>query len=177
MDVVIERVTEEDRSVLEQLMELYAYDFSEFDGADVNTHGLYGYRYLGHYWTEPDRHPFFVRVAGKLAGFVLVSGFCYLQKGADIRSISEFFILRKYRRQGIGRQVAFQIFDMLPGKWEVVQMGTNAPSKLFWEEVVAAYAGGRYEKHGVTTEEWDGQALLFDNAPSDQSRVQNRDSA
>ena len=34
-------------------MELYRYDFSEFDGADVGSHGEYGYRYLDHYWAEP----------------------------------------------------------------------------------------------------------------------------
>ncbi len=36
-------VKETEKSVLRQLMELYAYDFSEFDDADVNKHGFYGY--------------------------------------------------------------------------------------------------------------------------------------
>src|SRR2546428_3149200 len=46
------------RPVLRRLVELYLYDFSEFDGADVGPHGEYGYRYLDHYWTDPDRHAF-----------------------------------------------------------------------------------------------------------------------
>ena len=38
-----------DRAVLRRLIELYRYDFSEFDQADVGRHGDYGYRYLDHY--------------------------------------------------------------------------------------------------------------------------------
>ncbi len=36
------------------------------------NNGLYDYMYLDHYWTEEGRHPFFIRVDGKLAGFALV---------------------------------------------------------------------------------------------------------
>jgi len=53
-------------------MELCQHDYSEYDGADVNEHGLFEYRYIDHYWTDSGRHPFVVRVSGRLAGFVLV---------------------------------------------------------------------------------------------------------
>ena len=83
-------------------MELSAYDFSEFDDADVNQHGLYGYTYFDYYWTEESRTPFFVKAAGNLAGFVLVNEYCYLIKEPGNKSIAEFFVMRKYRRKGIG---------------------------------------------------------------------------
>ena len=38
--------------MLRRLIELYRYDFSEFDQADLGPHGDYGYRYLDHYWSE-----------------------------------------------------------------------------------------------------------------------------
>ncbi|MCP4712667.1 MAG: GNAT family N-acetyltransferase, partial [Planctomycetes bacterium] len=100
------QVPEEEKSVLLQLLELYAYDFSEFDDNDVNEHGLYGYTYFDYYWTEEGRVPFFIRVDGKLAGFVLVNEYCYLVKEPGTKSIAEFFVMRKYRRQGIGKAVA-----------------------------------------------------------------------
>ena len=50
-------------------MELYRYDFTEFDQADVGPHGDYGYRYLDHYWADPGRHPFLFQVDGNWAGF------------------------------------------------------------------------------------------------------------
>ncbi|HEY8415220.1 MAG TPA: hypothetical protein VIK99_05545, partial [Thermaerobacter sp.] len=50
-------VAYEDKSVLANLMHLYKYDLSVYDDdpedRDVNAHGLFTYRYLDHYWTEP----------------------------------------------------------------------------------------------------------------------------
>jgi len=92
------QVQEEEKSVLQQLLELYAYDFSEYDGADLNEHGYYGYTYLDHYWTEAGRSPFFIKVDDQLAGLVLVSDYRYVATDPATRSIAEFFVMRKYRR-------------------------------------------------------------------------------
>ncbi len=164
MEIELIEVQEEEKSVLRNLMELYAYDFSEFDDADVNAHGLYGYTYFDYYWTEDGRVPFFVKVDGKLTGFVLVNEYCYLVKESGTKSIGEFFVMRKYRRKGIGKTVAQMVFDKFPGKWEIIQHGENEPSKIFWEEVIRAYTNGNYRQAPVTTEWWEGQALLFDNS-------------
>lgn len=164
MKVELIEVTESEKSVLRQLMELYAYDFSQFDGADVNEHGWYGYTYFDHYWTDESRHPFFIRVAGKLAGFVLVNEYCYVAKEAGTKSMAEFFVMRKYRRKGVGRSAAVQVFERFPGKWEVIQHGDNQPSKIFWEGVIGAYTQGNYRREKAVTEGWEGQALLFDNS-------------
>jgi predicted acetyltransferase len=163
MEVALVEVKETEKSVLRQLMELYAYDFSEFDGADVNEHGYYGYTYFDHYWTEDTRHPFFIKVDGKLAGFVLVSDYCYVLKDSGAKSVSEFFVMRKYRRKGIGKSVSFQIFYRFPGKWEVLQHGENEPSKLFWGGIVSEYTKGNYKTGAAKTEWWEGQALIFDS--------------
>ena len=71
MKVELVEIQETEKSVLRHLMELYAYDFSEYDNADVNQHGLYGYTYFDYYWTENTRNPFFIKVDGKLAGFCI----------------------------------------------------------------------------------------------------------
>ena len=55
---------DDDRTVVRQLLQLYHYDFSEFDGADVNPHGEYLHRYLDEYWTDADRAAFLFRVGG-----------------------------------------------------------------------------------------------------------------
>jgi predicted acetyltransferase len=155
---------EEEKSVLRQLLELYAYDFSEYDGADVNKHGLYGYTYLDHYWTEAARYPFFIKVDGQLAGLVFVSDYRYVETDPATRSISEFFVMRKYRNQGVGKTIAFQIFDKFPGKWEVFQHQENEPSQRFWEAVIGAYTQKNYQKAQVTKDWGTGQVLSFDNA-------------
>jgi predicted acetyltransferase len=56
----------EDKAIVQRLMELYQYDFSELDGSDVDPHGIYGYDYLDNYWTQPRHYPLIVRAEGQL---------------------------------------------------------------------------------------------------------------
>ncbi|MGD0436124.1 MAG: hypothetical protein ABSB86_06650 [Bryobacteraceae bacterium] len=62
----------EQAPILANLLELYAHDFSEFHPLDLGENGRFGYRSLPLYWSEPGRHPFLIRLGGKLAGVVLV---------------------------------------------------------------------------------------------------------
>jgi predicted acetyltransferase len=124
MNIKVQEACLEDKTILHNLMELYAYDFNEFDQCDVSAHGLFGYDRLDRYWTEGGRYPFLVSVDDKPAGLVRVRTMDE-SKTDSIRSIAEFFILRKYRRQGIGKEVAHRIFDRFPGQWNVAQVENN----------------------------------------------------
>ena len=104
---------------------------------------------------------------GNLAGFVLVNEHHYVSKALGGKSIAEFFVMKKYRRKGVGKKAALLIFKKYPGKWEVNQHGTNEPSKLFWENLIRDYTNGNYQKETLNTEEWAGQALLFNKADSE----------
>src|SRR4051794_29927930 len=112
MVVEVVDARESDRSVLRRLVELYRYDFSEFDDADVDDHGEFGYRYLDNYWTEPDRHPYLIRCDARWAGFALV-------RSGDPNDMAGFFIMRKYRRSGVGRGAARDVLGRFPGRWTV----------------------------------------------------------
>lgn len=159
-NVEVQRAGIEEKPVLRNLMELYRYDSSEFDGADVGEHGLFTYRYLDHYWTEPGRHAFIVRVDGRLAGFVMVR--ILETDGAEaVHSIAEFFIMRRYRRQNVGTTVARRIFDMFPGRWRVAEEEANAPAQAFWRKVTRRYTEGKFREQRV--DEWDGPVQEFRN--------------
>lgn len=145
MKIEIIKVAREDKSVLRNMMELYLYDFSEYDGADLNEHGLYEYEYIDPYWTEPERQAFFLRVDGKLAGFALVREVASAE-GPAHRSLAEFFVMRKYRRQKIGKLFAQRIFDLFPGLWRIAQEESNHPSQIFWRKVISDYTNGSYRE-------------------------------
>lgn len=141
MDLI--KVSFEKKMILRNLMELYQYDTSEFedDGEnDVNEYGLFDYKYLDHYWTEEGRFPFFIMHSGKLAGFVLVREItdCETPKF----SIAEFFVLRKYRGQGIGKEAAHKVFEMFKGGWSVAWLEKNLPAKSFWMKAIVEYSKG-----------------------------------
>jgi predicted acetyltransferase len=159
----------EDKPILGNLMELYQYDFSEFDGADVSEHGLYGYEYLDYYWTEPGRYPYLVRVDGKLAGFALVNRYSLLGR-KDTRTVAEFFIMRKYRRRGVGALVAGRLFGLFPGKWEVAQVPENQAAQAFWRKVIGSLTKGRFEEIQVDNQRWHGPVQFFEFPPRSEKR-------
>jgi predicted acetyltransferase len=139
MNIEVEPAAIEERPILRHLMELYQYDFSEFDGSDIGPLGLFDYPYLDHYWVEADRSPFLVRVDCRLAGFVLVARYNYLTGVKDAWVLAEFFIMRKYRHQGLGEHTACQIFNRFPGNWQVAQITENTAATAFWRKVIARY--------------------------------------
>lgn len=156
----------EERPVLRHLMELYQYDFSEFDGADTTTYGLYDYPYLDHYWVEAGRSPFLVRVNGCLAGFVLVARYNYLTGEKDTWVMAEFFIMRKYRRLGIGERTAHIIFDKFTGPWQVGQIIENSAAIIFWRKVISRYTHGKYQEYNLDNDNWHGPIQAFTSPSS-----------
>lgn len=156
--------TPSDKPILRQMLELCQYDASETDGSDLDLHGCFGYAYLDHYWVESGRHPFLVRADGRLAGFVLVNGHVYLA-GSE-RAIAEFFVMRKYRRRGVGKTAAFQIFDRFRGRWEIRQTATNLAAQVFWRKIITDYTAGQYHEIILHDERWQGPVQFFDNAPN-----------
>ena len=72
-----------------------------------------------------------------------------MQPGMDFR-MSEFFVLRKHRRQGVGRRAVFTLFDRFRGKWEIFELARNATAISFWRRVIGEYGAGR---HDETTDE------------------------
>lgn len=140
------KVSFEKKMILRNLMELYQYDMSQFEDDnenDVNEYGLFDYMYLDHYWTEEGRIPFFIMKSGKLAGFVLVRELTAASNCKSPKfSIAEFFILRKYRRQGVGKEVAYKVFEMIKGSWSVSWLEKNLPAKVFWTKAIMEYSNG-----------------------------------
>jgi predicted acetyltransferase len=164
MAVEIRDVPIEQKHVLRKLMQLYQYDFSEIDGDDVNEGGEFPYRYLDHYWTESGRNPFLVYSDGRIAGFVLVRGYSIFGRDPGTRSVAEFFIMRKYRRMGVGRKAAFQVFDRFRGAWEVQQTRENVPAQAFWRAVIGEYTDGDFEETDMDVEACRGLVQTFHNS-------------
>jgi predicted acetyltransferase len=127
---------DDDRTIVRRLLQLYHYDFSEFDGADVNPHGEYLHRYLDEYWTDADRAAFLFRVGGAWAGLALVFT-------GEPHDIAEFFVLRKYRRHGVGAQAAASLFERFPGRWTVREQLANPAATAFWRRAIRY----RFEEH------------------------------
>ena len=134
------------QKVINNLMQFYAYDFSEYIKWDVEANGLYNdYPFLGDYWEEENhRFPYIIMKDEKYVGFVLVR-FIEGDK-REYFSIAEFFILKKYRQMGIGKSVANQIFNLHRGQWEVYQKESNKPAQIFWNKIIHEYTKGQFKE-------------------------------
>lgn len=157
IDVHIVGISE--KPLIQRMMQLYQYDFSEFDGTDLDEHGAFCYNYLDHYWVEDSRTPLLVRINGKIGGFVLVNKYSYT--GSDKYCIAEFFIMRKYRRNGIGRQVAHKVFNRFGPLWEIRETALNVAAQAFWMKVVDEYTDGNFENHSTGYGDWSGPIQTF----------------
>ena len=71
-NIEVERTTIEQSHVLENLIQLYVYDFTEYVPMTLGPDGRYEYSRLPLYWTDPEQYPFIVKVDGRLARFALV---------------------------------------------------------------------------------------------------------
>ena len=101
MDLTDARASAADREWLRNVYPLYLHDLSEFDDHyyRLNERGLWEPDYLPSWLEEDTDHPLIISESGCRVGFALVneSPSPYLMPGIRYR-LSEFFVLRKYRR-------------------------------------------------------------------------------
>jgi predicted acetyltransferase len=169
MNLLITPAAAQEQPILENLMQYYQYDFSEICGDDCNEQGRFVDEHLHLYWIEPERHPFLIRVDGKLAGFALIRQMVELEEDPAPYSIAEFFVMRKYRRQGVGEKTAYDLFDRFPGKWHVAEIPENVSAIRFWRNVIASYTAGKYEE--AVDPNWEGPVQKFFSSGSHSIRT------
>jgi predicted acetyltransferase len=127
--------------VVRNLFPLYIHDLSAFVEWDVDADGLFrAPPSFAAYWDNADRHPFLLRAAGQIAGFALIR-----QMDAETHDMGEFFVLRRYRRAGVGRLAACTLFDRFKGQWEVRELPDNLPAQAFWRRIIGDYTNGVFE--------------------------------
>jgi predicted acetyltransferase len=166
MEVAILDAGPDDAATLRNLLQLYLHDFSEVDGHDADDSGRFAYGDLAPYWTEPDRRAFLIRVDGRLAGFALVDRDAPLSCAGAAWSIAEFFVMRKYRRRGVGARAAAEVFRRFPGQWEVSQIAANVAAQSFWRDAIGRCTGGDYAESFVEGDGWRGPVQVFTLGPA-----------
>jgi predicted acetyltransferase len=138
-DIQLVPAAPEQEPIMANLLELYAHDFSEFQHLELAADGRFGYKHLPLYWSDPDRHAFLVKVNGRLAGLVLVKRGSEVSEGALVWDVGEFFVVRGYRRQGVGTKVAHEVWRRFPGPWKVRVMQSNHEALKFWQRAITTF--------------------------------------
>lgn len=144
LKVKLRKASIEEKPILQNLARFYIYDLSEFQKRKCPENGLFEDEDYIRYWEEDGNSAFLIRFGDELAGFALVD------RGGSSDAIDhqmgEFFILRKFRGEGVARKAAREIFDEFPGSWEVMALSNNVPAIKFWEKCISHYTNGMYSK-------------------------------
>ena len=158
--------TPEQEPILANLLELYAHDFSEFIDLRLGPDGRFGYPWLPLYLSEETRYPFLVKVDGELAGLVFVVRGSRITRDPKIWDMAEFFIVRRYRRRGVGAAVARKVWERFPGLWEVRVVEGNEPAYAFWRAATRAFTNSAVQEHSTIIEGKRWSVFSFVSPPT-----------
>jgi predicted acetyltransferase len=156
-EVTLQIATTGDATLLSNLLELYQYDLSEIFPIKIGADGRFGYEKLPLYWSEPDANfAYVIRSRAEVAGFALVTRGSPATDDPDDFDLAEFFVLRSYRRSGVGRRAAFLLWDRHRGQWVVRVSQMNLGALPFWEGAIREYTGGLF-----CEKEYRGKSNMF----------------
>lgn len=141
----LEQATEKDKNVLFKLLQYSLFEESETDLNEMNSNAEFDYKYFDKYFTDNDRFAYFIKetISGKLLGFAMINQ--HTEVVPNGWSIAEFLIIPKYRRLGIGKKVAFELFDKFDGNWEVSPSFGSKKALTFWEKTISEYCNNDFK--------------------------------
>lgn len=149
MNIKITPATVSDYPMIQNMARFYVYDLSRECGFISNdwalpADGLYESFDFKDYFQDDDKRAFLIKYNEEIAGFVLLS-----QKGLFSKTtwnMGEFFILAKFQRKGIGSHAATQIWNDLPGAWEISVIPENKNAANFWRRNILNYSGSTFKE-------------------------------
>jgi predicted acetyltransferase len=137
--------------ILRNLFEFYLHDMAEWFRFDQLPDGRYTHS-TDPYW-EADHDVYLLHAQDIPIGFGLIGPADQWLPEAGARDMDEFFVVRRHRRSGIGREFAEDLWRRYPGRWLVRVFQPNRPALPFWRQAVTGFTGGRFveqilEKNG-----------------------------
>lgn len=134
----------EQDSILRRLFEFYLHDLAEWFRFDQLPDGRYTDS-TGRYWLEG--HDVYLLYAEDIPiGFGLVGPAEEWLPGLDARDMTEFFVVRRHRRSGIGEEFAETLWRSHDGGWLVRVFQPNEPALPFWRDTISSFTGGRFDE-------------------------------
>jgi predicted acetyltransferase len=145
---LIRKIGPESDRLLRNLLQHYIHDMSEWFEIDTGPDGSYSYD-TSLIW-ENGYGAYLATVGDSNAGFALIGSAAEWIGETGGHEVHEFFVLRRFRRSGIGQKMAALLWDQLPGEWLVRVLESNVPALLFWRTIIAVYTRGTYEEEERT---------------------------
>ncbi len=140
----ISRIGPESDLLLRNLFEHYIHDMAEWFDIDTKIDGSYSYD-TSAVWRDGCR-AYLAKVDDSIAGFALAGSAARWLSDAGVSDVREFFILRRFRRNGFGRKMATLLWNERPGEWLVRVLESNVSAVRFWQTAISCYSQGLYKE-------------------------------
>ncbi|WP_084617852.1 GNAT family N-acetyltransferase [Sinorhizobium arboris] len=166
MHIDLIEASEADLTTLQNLMQLYTHDFSEFwagtQRGELCGDGRFPDYPIHRYFERADWRAYLFKTADVLVGFALVNDETHSTLHAD-HSIAEFFVVRKHRGHGLGRLAAQRLFEQQCGSWEVAVARKNTLALRFWRAAIFGCKSVlNVSELDSRTPNWDGPIIRFE---------------
>ena len=115
-DLSLSKIGPESHVVLRNLFEHYCHDMAEWFEIDTQADGSYSYD-VGSIW-ERGYDAYLAKVGG-FSGLAVVGPAAEFLGDGGGNDVHEFFVIRRYRRSGLGQKMATLLWDERPGEWLV----------------------------------------------------------
>lgn len=146
--------TADQKPLIANLLQLYLYDMTESMPFPVGSDGRFEYDFLDRFWQSP----YLILSGDEIAGFALVIDQCPLTGRSPCFFMAEYFVLKAYRKQGLGRFSLDSILANHPGNWHIGVPHANQPAQAFWGRALAprhpivseiTFEGNRWRLHAL----------------------------
>jgi predicted acetyltransferase len=157
--LAISRIGPESDVLLRNLFEHYCHDMSEWFDFDTRTDGSYCYD-TASVWAKGST-AYLARVGPSIAGFALIGSGSDWLGDVGAHDVNEFFVMRRFRRHGVGQRMATLLWNEYPGEWLVRVLEANAPATVFWRTAISGYSPGSYQEEQRVIEERSWRFFRF----------------
>ena len=157
MNYEIVDVDIKDKDKLYKLLQFALYDGSQYIENEINEDCICEYKWFDNYFTDDDRHAYFIKNGNEFLGMALVNENLKFNKSG--KCVAEFLIMPRYRRNHIGKKVAYDVFEMFKGDWEVRPMENNPIAYSFWKNIINEYTNGNF----ITKNDGVEDVFIFNN--------------
>lgn len=141
---MLKLISEQNCAIVEQLIQDYEEEFAPLTGKSKQPNGKYSIDVdwrppnIGYVWEENKQ----------------IMGFVIKDQWEEYSDIGEFYVSPLYRKLGVGKKMAFSIFNQFPGLWQVRQMHNAELAQLFWRKVIREYTQGAYTEIELEDPVW-----------------------
>jgi predicted acetyltransferase len=130
--------------ILRNLFQHYLHDMAEWFQLDTQADGSYAYD-TSYIWKK-GYDAYLAKVGDSIAGFALIGSAAEWLGDFGAHDMREFFVIRRFRRRGLGHSLATFLWNERPGEWLVRVLEANVPAVQFWRTAISTYSPASYKE-------------------------------